>query len=230
MSNVAEHTLPWTPTTLAFITAGKCYVALESISTGVRHYYSVDQKVDRGPVTDPKTGKTKDGVVKRYDFWFVGLVVGAIGDSKSRYLGVLEKKAGKLVFRTTIGTKKNAKASAENINAFGDLIRDLDAGLNNGHLTRIWHQGRCGRCGLALKVPESVATGIGPVCAKLMGIDLKSVAPSLIEKLAALAPAETVEDDETAFAHDAAVGKALLEGGPEAADTVRTLASLRTRS
>ena len=157
MSNVAEHTLPWNPTTLTFITAGKCYVALESISDGTRHYYYVEQKVDRGLVTDPKTGKQTESVIKRYDFWFVSLVIGAIGDSKPRYLGVMEKKAGKLAFRTTYGTKKNSAASAENINAFGDLIYDLDAGLNNGHLTRIWHQGRCGRCTKALKVPESVA-------------------------------------------------------------------------
>lgn len=159
MSNVAEHTLPWTPTTLAFITAGKCYVALESIADGSRHYYHVEQKVERGDVTDPKTGRTVNTITKRYDFWFVSLVVGAIDDSKPKYLGVMDKSTGKLAFRTTKGTAKNKKATAENINAFGDLIRDLGLGLNNGHLTRIWHQGRCGRCTRALKVPESVATG-----------------------------------------------------------------------
>jgi hypothetical protein len=28
----------------------------------------------------------------------------------------------------------------------------------------VWHEGRCGRCGRSLTVPESVASGIGPVC------------------------------------------------------------------
>lgn len=28
----------------------------------------------------------------------------------------------------------------------------------------VWHEGRCGRCGRALTVPESIASGIGPVC------------------------------------------------------------------
>jgi hypothetical protein len=29
----------------------------------------------------------------------------------------------------------------------------------------IWHEGRCGRCGRKLTVPESVAAGFGPECA-----------------------------------------------------------------
>lgn len=30
----------------------------------------------------------------------------------------------------------------------------------------VWHEGRCGRCGRKLTVPESIETGIGPDCAK----------------------------------------------------------------
>ena len=58
-------------------------------------------------------------------------------------------------------------------------------------------------------MPESVATGIGPKCAKVMGIDLKSVAATLIEKLAALVPAETVADYDPA---EAAFQKQIAEG------------------
>jgi hypothetical protein len=29
----------------------------------------------------------------------------------------------------------------------------------------VWHEGVCGRCGRQLTVPESVASGFGPVCA-----------------------------------------------------------------
>tara|TARA_B100000745_G_scaffold300393_1_gene254185 strand:+ start:2131 stop:2619 length:489 start_codon:yes stop_codon:yes gene_type:complete len=31
---------------------------------------------------------------------------------------------------------------------------------------QVWHEGRCCRCGRKLTVPESIATGIGPVCAE----------------------------------------------------------------
>ena len=27
-----------------------------------------------------------------------------------------------------------------------------------------WHEGRCGRCGRTLTVPESIASGVGPEC------------------------------------------------------------------
>lgn len=53
--------------------------------------------------------------------------------------------------------------------------RELDAYLKIGSrydvplLPRGWavyHEGRCGRCGVRLTVPESIAAGIGPECAK----------------------------------------------------------------
>jgi hypothetical protein len=28
----------------------------------------------------------------------------------------------------------------------------------------LWHEGRCGKCGRALTVPESIESGLGPVC------------------------------------------------------------------
>lgn len=42
--------------------------------------------------------------------------------------------------------------------------------LREGSLKRIevWHQGKCGRCGRALTVPESISTGLGPKCAEMM--------------------------------------------------------------
>lgn len=30
----------------------------------------------------------------------------------------------------------------------------------------VWHEGRCGRCGRALTVPESIESGFGPECRK----------------------------------------------------------------
>ena len=33
----------------------------------------------------------------------------------------------------------------------------------------VWHEGTCGRCGRALTVPESIESGLGPVCAAKAG-------------------------------------------------------------
>lgn len=180
------HVLPWNSTTLAFLLGGKCWVTLEDVATGVRYTYLIEQKVDYGMVTEthPKTGKKvqKETVVKRYDFWFVSVQPGAIGEAKPRYLGVIDPKT----FRTTAGTAKNSLASAENINMFGDVLRDLRAGVSNAHKVKIWHCGKCGRCTRALKVPSSILTGLGPCCAAQMGIKMVDAKPTMIEKVAAL--------------------------------------------
>jgi hypothetical protein len=33
----------------------------------------------------------------------------------------------------------------------------------------IWHEGRCGRCGRRLTVPESIESGYGPECIGKIG-------------------------------------------------------------
>lgn len=194
--------LPHDATTKKFLLAGKCYVTLERVLDGQRYTYKVEQKCEEETV---KKDRINDLRVKytveiiqgteadldaghgvrvrvRHPFWFVSLVNGAIGDVKPKYLGVIDDKG----FRTTKGTRRNKNASAENINLFGDTLAWLNAGTPHEHRVRVWHTGRCGRCAKELSVPESIATGLGPVCAKAMGVKLEDVSPSLIEKIAAL--------------------------------------------
>lgn len=183
MAKHEQHILPHNATTLAFLLAGKCYVTLELISNGTRFTYLIEQKVDMGEVDDPRhPGYKVKTIVKRYDTWFVSLQPGAIREARPIYLGVVDPKT----FRTTKGTAKNELATAENVNLFGDILRDLRAGKSNAHRVRIWHCGLCGRCGRDLKVPASIATGIGPDCAKVMGIEMVSVVPTAIDKIASL--------------------------------------------
>lgn len=40
-----------------------------------------------------------------------------------------------------------------------DPVRNLPSQIE------VWHEGRCGACGRRLTVPESIANGLGPVCA-----------------------------------------------------------------
>ncbi len=49
--------------------------------------------------------------------------------------------------------------------------------VNTGKMPKdvtVYHAGSCGRCGRCLTVPESIAMGIGPDCAEIMGL---TVAP-----------------------------------------------------
>ena len=44
---------------------------------------------------------------------------------------------------------------------FGSLIKN-----NLPNFIEIWHEGRCGKCGRTLTVPDSIANGLGPECIK----------------------------------------------------------------
>lgn len=66
-------------------------------------------------------------------------------------------------------TSKGSKVSkdAESFKGFEWLVRrDFDA----GDQADVYHESRCGKCGRALTTPESVSSGIGPVCAEGMGL------------------------------------------------------------
>ncbi len=183
------HPLPW-DVAKDFILAGRCVVTLEEIATGDRDTYLVSQVVDEEKDDDGK-------VVARIprEKYFVSLLVGSDNTRNFRYLGFIDKKFGDFAFRTTGGTKKNASASAQNVNRFGDVLRWLVSGTNAAHQVRVWHRGLCGHCGKDLTVPSSIATGIGPTCAAKLGIEMKNVDPTAVEKLAALAPI----DDDVSF-------------------------------
>jgi len=173
---------------LDYILAGRAIVTLESVKDESRNTYLVEQVVD-----DVKDANGKVEKVRRQRWW-VHLLVGSDNTRSYRYLGTIDARYGALSFRTTKGTSSNKGASAENINRIGDVVRDLVLGINNSHVTRVWHRGLCGHCGQVLTVPSSIATGIGPVCAKKLGIKMKNVSPGAIDKLAALAPSTTPEN------------------------------------
>lgn len=42
----------------------------------------------------------------------------------------------------------------------------LSTGRELPEQVEVWHEGRCGRCGRRLTVPESISTGFGPECVK----------------------------------------------------------------
>ncbi len=178
--------LPWGPGCLAFMLAGHAVTTLVRKSDWLRLTYYV-----RGAVDDVKQvdGWTKE-VVR--DGWFVHLLAGADNKRAYKYLGCIDDVHGARRFRTTKGTSKCSQASADNINLIGDTIAWLVDGADAGHKVQVWQRGICGRCCAELTVPSSISTGLGPVCAKHLGIEMKDAAPSSIEQLAALVPVPAV--------------------------------------
>ena len=138
------HLLTDTHAAGRFLYAGNATFTLRSKKTGTRFTYKVSHK-------------------KGGDVSFVSLLTGPDNRNDFRYLGLLpDDRAGEVRW---IGKGKScASHDAPSAKAFRYFL-DYVWGRNDGKGLEVWHEGRCGRCGRKLTVPESIATGLGPECA-----------------------------------------------------------------
>lgn len=101
---------------------------------------------------------------------FVKLLTGSDNATDYSYLGMLNPVTGQV--RLTVKSCCGETAWAVRI------VRRVLAQVFEGEgmqavIAAGWdvhHEGKCGRCGRALTVPESIEIGIGPDCAEQMGI------------------------------------------------------------
>lgn len=124
---------------LQFLLAGRARFTLVSEKTGTRYTYRITQK----DATSPH---------------FVGVMTGSDNESSYTYMGT--------VFEGTTyrhGKKSHLSPEAPSSKAFAWAWGYLAKGQMPPSC-EVWHEGRCGRCGRALTVPESIESGIGPVC------------------------------------------------------------------
>jgi hypothetical protein len=120
-----------------FALAGNAIFTLVSSKTGQRFTFKI---------TTPPNGS---------DIRFVGLLSGPDNTSDYRYLGIVGSDGQ---FHLT--KKSRAGWDAASVKAIAWFLTHSESTL-----VEFWHEGRCGRCGRRLTVPESIATGLGPVCA-----------------------------------------------------------------
>lgn len=123
-----------------FIHAGNATFTL--VSMGSRFTYRVRQKNSEGP-------------------FFVSLLTGSDNEGSYSYLGMLWPDKP---YRYVHGRKSKVKSAAPPVQAFGWYLYHLGRGADVTEKVKIYHAGRCGRCGRKLTVPESIMTGLGPEC------------------------------------------------------------------
>lgn len=63
--------------------------------------------------------------------------------------------------------KSNISESCQSVKVFNYVFNKLVKGTLDEFI-EIWHEGKCGKCGRKLTVPESIETGFGPECIKMM--------------------------------------------------------------
>ena len=135
----------------AYALAGHAVITIRSTKTGERFTYKI---------TEPVTGKllaNAKAMGSNAKPHFVKLLWGPENESDYRYIGTIFPDGN---FRTT--AKSFAGPDAPSVLAFAWLSRNWESPL-----VEVWHEGCCGRCGRRLTVPESIASGIGPICAGL---------------------------------------------------------------
>lgn len=137
----------------AFMFAGNATLTLRSIKTQQRFTYRI------------KAAKEQEGKPNTVSH-FIAVLTGSHNESDYTYLGHIFRDSQEYSHgrKSHIGIEAPSSAAwewfyhcvVETKHMFPDKLE-------------IWHEGRCGKCNRKLTVPESIASGIGPECAKHMG-------------------------------------------------------------
>jgi hypothetical protein len=127
-----------------FILGGNATVTVKSVRTGQRYTY--------------KVRASDDGSVH-----FVSLMNGPDNEDSFAYFGFI--KGGEFIHG---GRKAKVQRDTPSAAGFAWVWKRIAAGLMPEQ-TEIWHEGRCGRCGRKLTVPESIESGFGPECITRIG-------------------------------------------------------------
>ena len=128
-----------------FITAGKSIFTIRNDDTGNRFTFRVKKIEDA-------------------EKWFVSVLNGSDNNSHYTYMGLLEGKD----FRRTVKSKVSEISQA--FKTFTWLVNRMNTGGLLPRTVKFFHEGRCGRCGRRLTVPESIEAGYGPECVKRIGL------------------------------------------------------------
>jgi hypothetical protein len=132
-----------------FALAGNATLTLRSASTGTRFTFRVRS------APESRNGQPT---------WFVHLLVGSNNTSDYRYIGFIRDQK----FIHGAG-KSYVNSDAPSVIAFGWFVRTVLFEQRVHEKLEVWHEGTCGRCGRKLTVPESIASGLGPECARRNG-------------------------------------------------------------
>jgi len=127
----------------AFVFAGRAIFTIVSGRTGTRYTFRVS------------ASKKYPGTHR------VDLLAGPSNTSDFSYAGYVEADRR---------TYKAPRRACDAVKALQWLFHFLAVGDDAwsrvvAGQTEVWHEGRCGRCGRRLTVPQSIATGLGPECA-----------------------------------------------------------------
>jgi hypothetical protein len=128
---------------LEFIRAGNARLTLVSRATQARFTYRV-RRAKRA----------------KRPMWFVDVLSGPSNTDDYQPVGAIDVAA----LHPYRGSSPKVQPAAPSVKAFAWTYGRLASGKPIDGV-EVWHEGRCGRCGRVLTVPESIERGLGPECA-----------------------------------------------------------------
>jgi hypothetical protein len=129
-----------------FITAGNATFTLRSRKTGQRFTYNFTAK--------PEAGLT-----------FVKVLSGPDNTADYTYMGMI-RSTDPHILLTTRASRVTPDALSWRVLAW--FLRAVYLKPDTLDQVEVFHEGRCGRCGRKLTVPESIESGFGPECINLV--------------------------------------------------------------
>ena len=139
---------------LALPKDSKCKNCGEPLGHGARECAKCGLKLQY-PTADPKRGP-----------FFLKVLTGPDNEASYEFVGTVRRDANGIA---TYGhsAKSRISADAPSVRAAKWFLDQLSPFQPESSVAQaeVFHDGTCCRCGRALTVPESVASGIGPICA-----------------------------------------------------------------
>jgi len=146
-SDMFESKIESAKDAVRFIYGGSALFTIVSTATGKRFTFKV-----RGP---HKVGQ-------KTAMRFVRVLSGPDNTSSYTYIGYLHAQS-----KGVVNSGKAGKPESPGYKALNWTLAQLVKGKMPDGL-EFYHAGKCGACGRTLTVPESIRTGLGPVCAGKM--------------------------------------------------------------
>lgn len=138
---------------LDFIFAGNSIFTCKNTETGNRFTFRVKKH-------------------KKDEIWFVSVLT---SPEVYQFVGSIRKNTN---YRHSF--KSKISQEAQSVKVFDFITKKLRQNTLP-EVVQIWHEGRCGRCGRRLTVPESIITGMGPECSKFMSkVEVRTAKLSII--------------------------------------------------
>lgn len=138
----------------AFLFAGDALFTLINTHTQNRFTFNITKA--------KRAYRLQNGRKISIDRWFVKLLTGPDNLNSYTYMGKIERNGGYEFFLTQ---KSLVTEHAQSVRVLRWFLNTIER-RNLPPSVHIYHEGRCGRCGRTLTVPESIIRGLGPECRK----------------------------------------------------------------